>query len=170
MLPCLGFSICEIRTKSSSTYRVVLRFRCHSVYENALCKYDYVISGFIKGWDFLCVCVHVCVCVCVCMRVLSCVWLFVTPMDCSAPGSSVHGTSKARILECGLPFPSPGESFRPRDWISIFHFLHWQVDSLSLCHLGSPDFIVYTRLQWYTHPWIGRYVELSMWYPFITDN
>ena len=28
-------------------------------------------------------------------------------MDCSPPGSSVHGTSQARILE-GLPFPSPG--------------------------------------------------------------
>ena len=105
MLLCLGFSICEIRIKSSSTYRVVLRFRCPSVYENALCKYDYVLSGFIKGWDFLYVCV------CVCAHVLSCVWLFVTPMDCSPPGSSVHGTSKARILECGLPFPSPGESF-----------------------------------------------------------
>ena len=129
MLPCLGFSICEIRTKSSSTYRVVLRFRCHNVYENTLYKYDYVISGFIKGWDLLCVCVCA----------LNCVWLFATPMDCSPPGSSVHGTSKARILECGLPFPSPGESFRPRDWIRIFHFLHWQVGSLPLYHLGSPD-------------------------------
>ena len=29
------------------------------------------------------------------------------PMDCSPPGSSVHGISQARILS-GLPFPSPG--------------------------------------------------------------
>ena len=61
MLPCLDFSICEIRTKSSSTYRVVLRFRCHSVYENALCKYDYI--WFHQGMRFpvcVCVCVHVC--------------------------------------------------------------------------------------------------------------
>ena len=36
------------------------------------------------------------------------------PMDCSLPGSSVHGILQARILE-GLPFPSPGESSRPRD-------------------------------------------------------
>ena len=28
-------------------------------------------------------------------------------MDCSPPGSSIHGISQARILE-GLPFPSPG--------------------------------------------------------------
>ena len=30
------------------------------------------------------------------------------PMDCSMPGSSVHGISHARILS-GLPFPSPGD-------------------------------------------------------------
>ena len=29
-------------------------------------------------------------------------------MDCSLPGSSVHGTSQARIWS-GLPFPSPGD-------------------------------------------------------------
>ena len=30
------------------------------------------------------------------------------PMDCSLPGSSVHGTSQARYWS-GLPFPSPGD-------------------------------------------------------------
>ena len=30
------------------------------------------------------------------------------PMDCSPPGSSVHGISQARILEW-LPFPPPGD-------------------------------------------------------------
>jgi len=29
-------------------------------------------------------------------------------MDCSPPGSSVHGIFQARILS-GLPFPSPGD-------------------------------------------------------------
>ena len=29
-------------------------------------------------------------------------------MDCSPPGSSVHGISEARILS-GLPFPPPGD-------------------------------------------------------------
>ena len=28
-----------------------------------------------------------------------CVRLFVTPMDCSSPGSSIHGDFQARILE-----------------------------------------------------------------------
>ena len=32
------------------------------------------------------------------------------PMDCSLPGSSVHGIFQAIVLEwIGLPFPSPGD-------------------------------------------------------------
>ena len=44
----------------------------------------------------------------VCAYLLSHVLLFVTPMDCSPPGSSVHGILQARILEWFL-FPSLGE-------------------------------------------------------------
>ena len=36
------------------------------------------------------------------------------PMDCTPPGSSVHGIFQARILEW-LPFPSPRDS--PEPWI-----------------------------------------------------
>ena len=35
------------------------------------------------------------------------------PMDCSPSGSSVHGIFQARILECGLPFPPPGDLPHP---------------------------------------------------------
>ena len=38
---------------------------------------------------------HICAS-CVCM--LTCVCLFVNPLDCSPPGSSVHGIFQARIL------------------------------------------------------------------------
>ena len=31
-----------------------------------------------------------------------------SPMDCSSPGSSVHGISQAKILEW-VPFPLPGD-------------------------------------------------------------
>ena len=34
------------------------------------------------------------------------------PMDCSPPGSSVHGILQARVLE-GLPLPSPGDLPNP---------------------------------------------------------
>ena len=43
-----------------------------------------------------------------CYPVLSRVRLFATPMDCSPPGSSVHGISQARILEW-VSFPPPGD-------------------------------------------------------------
>ena len=36
---------------------------------------------------------------CVCACLLSHVQFFCDPMDCSPPGSSVHGTFEARILE-----------------------------------------------------------------------
>ena len=47
------------------------------------------------------------------------VQLFVTPMDCSLPGSSVHGIVQARILEW-VSMPSSRGSSRPRDrtWVS----------------------------------------------------
>ena len=35
------------------------------------------------------------------------------PMDCSPPGSSVHGISQARILEWGAPFSPVGDLCNP---------------------------------------------------------
>ena len=35
------------------------------------------------------------------------------PVDYSPPGSSVHGILQTRILESGLPFPSPGDHPEP---------------------------------------------------------
>ena len=49
-------------------------------------------------------------------------------MDCSPPGSFVHGISQARILE-QVAISSSRASSQPRDRNP--HLLHWQVDSLS---------------------------------------
>ena len=46
------------------------------------------------------------------------VQLFETPMDCSWPGSSVHGISQARILEW-VAISSFRGSYWPRDWTLI---------------------------------------------------
>ena len=54
------------------------------------------------------------------------------PMDHSPRGSSVWGISQVRILEWVAIFSSRGSS-QPRD------LLHWQADSLPLCHLGRPN-------------------------------
>ena len=59
--------------------------------------------------------------------VLSCfthVQLFVTPTDCSLPGSSVHGILQARILEW-VAVPSSRGSSQPRDWTCVSCIGRW---------------------------------------------
>ena len=53
------------------------------------------------------------------------------PLDCSSPGSSVHGIFQARILKWVATSSSRGFS-RPRLNSHLLCFLHWQVDSLFL--------------------------------------
>ena len=56
-------------------------------------------------------CVCVCVCVCACTRaVVQSHQTLCDPMNCSLPGSSVHGVSLARILEWGDISSSRGSS------------------------------------------------------------
>ena len=58
------------------------------------------------------------------------------PMDCSLPGSSVHGVFQARILECvaiSTPGNLPGPRIKPASPASP----DWQVDSLSQASPGK---------------------------------
>ena len=58
---------------------------------------------------------------------------FCDPMDCSLPGSSVHGILQARILERAALTSSRGPSGpRNQTHISYNSLLHWQVGSLPL--------------------------------------
>ena len=59
------------------------------------------------------------------------------PMDCSLPGSSVHGILQARILEW-VVISSSRASSRPRDQTRVSCGSCFAVDSLPLSHLGSP--------------------------------
>ena len=53
------------------------------------------------------------------MKSLSCVRLFCDPMDCSLPGSSVHGIFQARILEWVAMSSSRASSWsRDQTWVS----------------------------------------------------
>ena len=56
--------------------------------------------------------------VCVCSVAQLCPTLY-NPLDCSPPGSSVHGISQARILEW-VSISFSRESSQPRDWTSVF--------------------------------------------------
>ena len=77
----------------------------------------------------ICMCVSVSVCVCACAQLCP---ILCDPMDCSLPGTSVHGTSQARILEWAAVSYSKGLN------LSLLHLLHWQADSLPLSHQGIP--------------------------------
>ena len=69
------------------------------------------------------------------------------PMDCSPPGSSVHGILQARILEW-VAISFSRESSRPRDWIQVSriagrcfnlwatreaHYIIWMMSSQIFC-------------------------------------
>ena len=69
------------------------------------------------------------------------VQLFVTPMDCSLPGSSVRGVSQARTLEwAAMPPPEglPDSGVKPAS-------LAWQTDSSPLKHQRSPKAATATK-------------------------
>ena len=54
------------------------------------CPYTCIACSVAQSWSTLC-----------------------DPMDCSPPGFSDHGISGARKMECGLPFPLPGDLPNP---------------------------------------------------------
>ena len=98
--------------------------------------------------------------VCVCAQ--SCLTLWV-PMDCSPPGSSVHGIFQARILEW-VAFSFSRGLFWPRDWTQVSHIagrpftiwatreahclclcVYFHFIGIFLCHYKLPfiyDFII----------------------------
>ena len=91
---------------------------------------------------------------CCCLVTKSCPTLW-DRMDCSPPGSSVHGISQVRILGwVAISFPKG--SFSARDWTQCL--LHWQADSLQLSHQGSPMI-----------PYKGSSAQLSLFSPLYED-
>ena len=93
------------------------------------------------------------------------------PMDCSLPGSSVHGISQSRIVSSlfllqGI-FLSQG---------SNPHLLHWQADSLPLSHGESPGVFLYSLSFWRGQVWVDHregwgavmllFLGLWSWGPF----
>ena len=102
----------------------------------------------------------VCVCVCVNVRAQSCSTLC-SPMDCSPPGCPVHGISSAKNTGAGCHmllheiFPIQG---------SNSSLLNWQMDSLSLCHLESPQCQFMINEIYKIGKWINDYNPLLTLY------
>ena len=79
------------------------------------------------------------------------------PMDCSPPGSSVHGILQARILEwVAMPF-SRGSSW-PRDRTHV-SYVPWHVGSLPLAPPRKPNFLHSFPFTEYYTTGIVQYVD-----------
>ena len=77
-------------------------------------------------------------CACVPAKLLQLCLTLCDPMDCSLPGSYVHGIIQARILVWDAMPSSRGFSW-PRDQTHISYiYLHWQTSSLTLVPPGEP--------------------------------
>ena len=74
------------------------------------------------------------------------------PMDCSPPGSSVHGILQARILEWAA-MPSSRGSSQPRNQTHVSH-----ITGDSLSHEGSPGI-----LGWVAYPFSRETSWLKNW-------
>ena len=83
---------------------------------------------------------------CVCEVAQSCLTLC-DPVDCSLPGSSVHGIFQARVLEWVAVSFSRGSS-PPRDWTQV-------------CHIAGRRFIVRATLsRWHLYvPWLKKLTQ-----------
>ena len=90
------------------------------------------ISLALGEADFICLCIIVFVFldifisynirelyICACAKSLQSCLTLCDPMDCSPPGSSVHGLLQARILEwIAMPFSSRSVPSRDQTWVS----------------------------------------------------
>ena len=99
-----------------------------------------------------------------CMLSLQSCLTFCDPMDCSLPGSSIHGILQARIPE-GVIMPYSRGSSWPRDQTSdSLCLLHWQIGSLPLVPPGKPTktFCEGHSKNWYTFSEIRSHWSGSM--------
>ena len=66
-----------------------------------------------------------------------------SPMDCSPPDSSVHRNFPGKNTRVGCHFLLQGIISTQESNLHLLCLLHWQADSLSLSHLGSPHIHIY---------------------------
>ena len=89
---------------------------------------------------------HPFLCACMLTKSLQSCPTLCDPVDCSPPGSSVHGILKARILEW-VAMPSSWGSSWPWDQTCVpcvSCLLRWQVGSLQLAPPGKPPSLLTT--------------------------
>ena len=76
-------------------------------------------------------------CVCVLMCLTPC-----DPMDCSPPGSSLHGILQGKNTGVGYHFLLQGIFLIQVSNLHLCRLLHWQEDSLLLVPPGKPKSLI----------------------------
>ena len=80
----------------------------------------------------------VCVCVCVCAKSFQSCSTLCNHMDCSPPGSSVHGDSPGKNPGVGCHVLLQGILWTQGSNLSLLCLLHWQAGYLPLVPPGKP--------------------------------
>ena len=95
--------------------------------------------------------IHIYIC---CVHLLSHVWLFCDLMDCSPPGSSVHGIFQARILEwVAIPFSRGSSQRRDQTLISYIGrqiLYHWATGEAHI-YIGTKVYVCACMLSRFSH-------------------
>ena len=115
-------------------------------------KHKFVFSFSRLLWLFRVFYISLCVCVCVLVAQL-CLTLC-DPMDCSPPGSSVHGILQARILEwIAISFSRGSSQLRDQTQVSCIgsrFFTIWviQIVEFLVPILWKMPLVIWERLHW----------------------
>jgi len=120
--------------------------------------------------------VCVCVCVYICMYVYFYLYMYVCmytkplqsyvilcdPMNCSPPGSSVHGDSPGKNTGVGCHALLQGIFLMQESNLHFLCLLHWQASSLPLAPPGKPHLYVYicTCIHTHTHTHTMKYYSV----------
>ena len=121
------------------------------------------------GKPHMCVCMYIYRYVCMCAKSLQLCLTLCGLMNCSPPGSSVHGILQAGILEW-VGMSSPGGSSWPRDrtWVSCIagrFFTIWATREAPYTYVYIQLYIHIhiTVICIYTHTYMCVYIHIDVW-------
>ena len=110
---------------------------------------------------YIYVCVYIYMCVCARLFAQLCLTLC-DPMNCSSPGSSVHGNSPGKNTRVGCHAPPQGLFPTQRSNPGLPYF-RWILYHLS--HQGSPYIDIYTQTHTHAYTQLIKTINVSLMKP-----